>query len=550
MARKVGLPSLAGVADLLKILFGRTSAGKIAWSKAFLLILLVRVLFLITYPPNSMGGDTTCYRTLLVTGQSNLVLASGYPFIMGLPWRNALAQGFINDHPVRFAYILVFTQHLINIAAIGLMFWALRRLFDRITASIAILLYGLNPQVMGAVSSLYPEWLQASLLIVSYCFCYAAWRSNSYVRKITCYSICAITFTFCYLVKFNVLPLVVLPLGVLFLDRMPWKKRAICFLVPMICSAVTLVSFVEFYHLPSTGTRALTRDKAWILLDNTRKFSPSNTFHAEAGINTKRLLALNRVLPLRKDPGIGPFMHINAVAPEVRAPYRRKYLYLLSAKDKVLDDILRSRELPAGFDPCYAFYPVAYYIGLEECDNLGVYVYLEHIRAYFGQFLSYLNRQTWVALTSSTAYPFFPAPIRDDQVQSLKYGWALFAQSGQYWNLPFWYEYPLIWLPGVKVFSAMITLSAFPTAWIPLLILLTFPLILRIWRQREKRAGAFVFISFAVLALSFIVFSNAILIFRWKEQQLLDPIVCVLGAVSLMVVVRWLAAFEREQEHI
>jgi hypothetical protein len=106
-----------------------------------------------------------------------------------------------------------------------------------------------------------------------------------------------------------------------------------------------------------------------------------------SGLATKRWLALSAVVPPSYEAAsIGPFLNVDAVPADIRAPYRPIAQDILTTGETGLDRILGSHRLPTTFKLGISSIPISWYVGLKESDELGVKVFfasvLHHPREY------------------------------------------------------------------------------------------------------------------------------------------------------------------------
>jgi hypothetical protein len=515
------------------------------------IVLAVRVVFYITYPPN-IGGDAVGYFKMLIHGKSNLIHAPGYPFLVGLPFRTffaATGTGWvIGVHRVAVQYTVMALQHALSLCVLLCLYHTVARIFSRRVATLAVCIAGLQPQTMGFVSCFYPEWLQGDLLVLALCASCRALTVTRPRNKVIFHSLAFAALTWCYLVKYNALFFVPIIAGLVLVDRMGWRRKAASLAIGGVIVASTLGLFIHFYHKPSTGTRALSRDHAWVLLTALGEWTPGGRIQPDAGLNSKRLIYLNRVLPWHANR-VGPFWNVDFVSDEYRKPWRRKYYDILSADDATMDRLLREAPpQPDPYDFFTAFFPVTEHLGLEEGDRLGTRVFVEHVFSYPGAFAGSVTQGMLRHLCrwpTGRLYPVEVSPPEYEPYGSL--GFARRHQPGTIGQNAAWYVRPVVWRPGVYLVRALELPYRVPGIVVAVAILVLLCLsVPPAFKGLEKSA------PFAILVLgaTLIVFYTAshLVFFRWKEAQTILPVVAVLTAVALDRVFAGVARITRRRE--
>lgn len=495
----------------------------------------LHLLFIYTYPLNHLGGDTVGYHYLLVNRVSNLLFAPGYPVGMSLPLRINFLHGAALTHPAAFHNVLLVAQHAIELAALALLLVALARIYDGLTAALAVFIAGYSPRAMGVTSSVYPEWMQASLLVATLAFALFAFRETSRWRKTALYAGAFTLFTGCVLVKFNAIAFAPGLLAFLLFEKVSWRRRAEMAAIAASAGLLVYLVFVLKFHEPTTGTYALTRDRSWVLM--TKLFhSYGNRMPYPEGIATKRWLALSSVLPPDYAvASVGMFLHVDSVPREIREAGRRKAAFLLTANEKVLDDVLRRHRLPPQFHVSVSSLPISYHIGLAESDNLGVQVFRESILHVPGPYLRSVWRNSVATLHEATTEPTFPSAdfITGTAEKLVPAGWnRLRLVRLPTSAVPYDSSEPFIWAPGYRFFSRLshVILTRKRTS-----LLLALGTLIALWHGLRYgwRLRTTLPLALALLLCGFVVFSNAVLEFRWKEWRLAYPMAATLIGITL-----------------
>jgi hypothetical protein len=460
---------------------------------------------------------------------------------MGLPWRNPLGRAVIDSSPVMFHYALALTQHLVCIAAGYVGYRVARRVFGTAAANLFVVLYLCDYRSIFVTSTVGPEWLQASVGIVLICVLYGAYDAADMRRKMGAYSLAGLVLAAAYLVKFNSVFLLTCPMLIVAADLRRSKRAAAGVGAAVLVFAATYTVFLVAYHRPSTGTFSISYDKAWVLLEKARMFVPDRVLRPETGIATKRLIVLNDVLPEIEHRG--PIGHIDFVSDEVRAPYREKYLHLFHADHHVLDDYLRSITIPRPFDFDKAFLPSAYYLDLAESNRLGIAVFREQAAAYWRQYIwDIIRRSARQLIDPNTAlHPANPMDFRELAVTPVGWGFVrLEMPVREMRKRCFWYDEPVVWVPGAKFFLLLSAVQDYPAAWVSILIGVGCWFAIADWRRTGiLQPWIFGVLSLALACLVFLVASNTVYHFRWKELHAMLPLIAMVCAMAIMRLLSW-----------
>jgi hypothetical protein len=446
------------------------------------------------------------------------------------------------DHPVRFRYLLAATQHVLDIGAACLLYLVLRRVWGERVGAFAALLYGLDVYAMGATTSVYPEWLQAVLLAVALSLGYwAAVAPSKGWRKPVLYFFSSAAFTWSCLVKFNVAVLAVVYPLLLLTDRSRLRIRLRCAAAVITSSLGSYAFYLYLFHYPSTHARYLTADRSWVMMAKLAE-TFGNRLDPANGLATRRWLCLASFLPSNYDEIAGPgmFDSVDAVPAAIRAPYRARLLPILKADAKELPRLCAGRRLPSNFQLWLSSVPVSHYIGLRESDLLGQRVFWETIRAQPRLYVLDLVRDVGSGLIRPDRYPIFPTqanihPFGFQPADRLRFGFERYSQRPDFPHVPYSYFFPVVWRPGLRLFSALAAVPSVRT-WSTLLVVVA--LVLLIWRATRIRRideRTAVLATVATLSLIFAVSSNAVLSYRWKEQRAALPMTSSLTAMSVAV---------------
>ena len=153
--------------------------------------------------------------------------------------------------------------------------------------------------------------------------------------------------------------------------------------------------------------------------------------------------------------GVPWFENVNAVSEDVRAPYRNISTHLLTADEAELDRFLSTHLLPEKFNVGLSAFPISYYVGLKESDELGTKVFFESVLHRPGPYLKYVARTSADSFLERERYRIFPlsqdvAPYHQTITPIDRTHFRLTFEPVSYG-----YNDPVIWTPGYKLFSAI-----------------------------------------------------------------------------------------------
>lgn len=497
---------------------------------------VLHLLFIASFSTN-VAGDASNYLHMLTEGKTNLIHAPGYPFLLGAPWRTELLRGFVQDQPRAFLEVLQVVQHLVFIIVLACFFRSLRAFYSPRIAHIATLIWGLHYGVLGSLSMTQPEWLQSVLLVLSLILLLRSLEAKIFSQQLLYFSLAALVFTWCYLVKFNG-AVFVLCFIVTLAAMQASLYRKVAFAASAVTVAATVLAlFITCFHFPLAKTRSLSYDHAWVLLSNMTRFVPS-PLQPETGISTKRLILLNSLLPSENEK-LGPVFDIDQVSPEAPS-YRSRYLHLLEAEHEMLDSVYNETQIRPISKELYAsaFFPTAHYLGWKEGNALGTRVFLENVLAFPVRYGWSCIARTLQFLYRGKVKAFFPQ-IRD--LDALQRGsWSTYTLqpnrprrdgTDRYFN-PYGYRASGI---GVVVFTVLAAPSYLPNLVYFLIVLyVIFMVLFRRERVGLDDAQANVYLLASAAIALFVLFSNMILNYRpAKEHLLVVPLIAVVLAVAV-----------------
>ena len=504
-------------------------------------LLLVHFVFALSYSGN-MTGDAINYYDMILGYSSNLIHAGGYPYLMSrllgrwarFDW---VARTFSNGPMIR-SYLFILVQHLVLVLGFLPLHRILKNIFGNVFANWAIAAMGFQWGLMVMASVFFPEWLQVTLLIISFCWIWNSRLQSQLVPKIIYYSAAGFIFACSYLTKFNSMYFISIFLLIWILDPYSWKKK----LLVLACFSTSFVGVTSYFknvpHKQTTGTTDLSYDHAWVLLFRTGMYLKDPQRLKEAGINSKRLYLLNSILPWDM-AAANPIYEISQISKE--APqYRANYGYILNLENAKLDELLKLTPPPKDWIWPYAFAPVSYHIGWKEGDELGIAVFKECATHFPWLYLKSVLSQSLRDVLANESFNYLPLEISENS-HFYPRGWGLFELRDPDWSLP---GNPnrfhnnlgyFVFKPTADIFATWIEVNRLiPYFLFSILTLLAGGIAaVKLVQKKGDRREWFVLITF-VTACGYIVFSEAVYEFRWdKEMMMQIPLVCICSVYSL-----------------
>lgn len=511
-------------------------------------VILMKILFIASYPLNIAGDGYNYYVQMLLPGRGFLVHADGYPFLMGMFLHNF--QEFITSRPILFELCFVIFQHLLDLYAL-LILYAVLKPYDRFVAVFSLYYSGLSVFYLGDVSSSTPVWLQSGLWTIFIVLLVRGWQYAGILRFNWFYALSVVVFTSAYLVRYNSLVLFLLYLVVFYLHAV---KGMVLILIKnlLVGCAVSLALFMIYmygYHQPTTGTTDLHYDSGWVFMARTNPL-----FSIENGINSKRLSALNGVLPeyFYYEPYyIDMWKNIDEVPASERIVYRDAYEYVMDLTDEELDLFIDANPPLRTNDFVDYVLRVQYYIGLKEGDGLGESAAVEAIRNQPDRYFFEALKKTLTFFPENWDIYFIPSLEQIEEVAELhkigRYGYIYYTVPYYSWNQPFrtvqnisWFwvtGLDMIKLLAVNIGSASIfAISLGCSIGIYLVFI-----------KKEKCEICLVLLILCSFTLLFKLASNLVWAFRPSELRAVYPLIGVGVGISIKLVrvkidgaLRWL----------
>jgi len=522
-----------------------------------LLLFGIRIGYVFSFPLN-FGGDASIYYTMLVERHSSLLMASGYPFLMMVPyhffrwvtsllwtiprdpcftpwWQSEGMRGdivgseklltdfswaaFFQDHG-----FLIF-QHFIACLAIVCIYLLVRKYFGFSVAILTAILLGLSPLGLEWPSSSLPEWLQGAGVAFWVFLADKAKEENA--KRWIYYPLLGATALLTVLIKFNAVPVfLVLFIGLLIWDQASLLKKVAAVLLSTVAGLCVVACFLFGFHYPTTGSYALSMNK-WPLADKVFQILPH--LSVREGEKTKRVIALLSQLPKSNPNVLSPAAYFRSVhaADGERIGYRNQGLWLMGTSSEELDQYLKT----GSFSPVFGQSPmlrIAYYVGLKEYNDLLQGIYRETVFHHPFLFLQDTAHRFMRDFgLRQNSYEF--RPRREDvneESQPARYGYVKFQWPSEKYVC---YHENGAWLPGVIFFSNW--QSYWPPTWV--FWLFAFAAFAFSLKNRKSTQDGLV-IFFFILCIGFVWVSNMAWSFRLKEFECIRWICTFLASIGMV----------------
>lgn len=488
-------------------------------------VFAVNLVFAFSYPLNVGYSDNPNYLIMIHSGVSNLIHASGYPLVVKLffdafgirPGETIFDQEWLTK-----IHVMQVLLHSVLFACNATL---VRSVFGNVIAIVFVLIIGLSVLFMGAVNSAAPEWLQGDLILLALLLSIKSYLSINVRVKWLGYVLAYAVFGIGYLVKFN--SLIVLPflVAIVAVDSksLCWKSGVL--LACGLASLAVIQIFVWTFHFPTTKSRQLTYDHAWVLIqsipDGYFLLPPENL-----GVNTLRWMVLSSIVPKHYSVA-GAYASIDTGAPaDVRDSYFIKYRQVMRMPKDALVDFVNNHPYGANVNKNLAAIPLYWYIGLKEADDLGIEVFKESIGLWYQTYLSKVIHgfSVWggfqfqvVPFCSNGLGLNFPC----DGLEGGGYNYSVPEGSVPQWNR-YWNPSQTIWAPGAKVieWAATLVLPRVVEIFICFLSIISL-FFLRIHKDLVVRAVLFLFI------VAFSSSSYVLVGMRDKEYTSLLPVLAL-----------------------
>jgi len=501
----------------------RTGKQKNLFAITFIIVVLVRLVFYVTYPLN-ISGDGSTYFTMISKWESHLALAGGYPFVFGIFKYFFDTLTIFPPESLAFQFFLLAIQHMFDIGMLVLIYLVLENIFGASVACVSVLLYALNPFVLGNISTTRPEWFQSDLFLISLALAYLGFSTQNLVRKSVFYISAGLFFTLGFFVKFNLLPLAGVFLLFIWFDKAKLKaKLSILASIAVVCFSFYAI-YVGLFHKPSTGTQTLTHDRSWVLMHKAVSFSSKPALDINNGIHTKRYKLLTWFIwrhgEATQHGAVTLYRNINSIPAKIRKFYRDRYGYLLKAGNEELDRLLNAN--PGVINFYFDQLIISYFMGLKESDELGVKVFLETVKAEPANYIKnvlkgfynnfFIKKENNFPFNRQLGWSDLQRPRgfskRKHVKKTFPMGFSLVTLGK---SRGIGYKRPVLWLPGVDLFSLLSRLFYFfpPIAWFSCMIVFVGCLIDR-WKIGIWLQMSFVPLVLVVFLIVFIFFSNMI----------------------------------------
>lgn len=507
----------------------------------FIVLTCLQLVFFYTYPLNIGNSDSYNYLKFIYTGESHLIHAAGYSYIL----REAL--GLLNWMPpadylqnLHWLRQLQFTQLSIHLFCCLGIYLLVNKIFGFWISLIAIILIGSNLSLIANVNSASPEWLQGDLAILSFLLLIEA-RNFVSLKKLVFVLFSALLFAAAYLVKYNTLLVTPAFFGVLLFGHGQKKIVNIIGLCVLYLTACTILiyTFANTHHFKTTGTKQLSYDHAWVLTASL----PNGYFlyrPNDLGVNTLRYIALVKSTPLPL-PNDLTFTFDMGPNPKEQVIFQKHYQEILSLTRQELIQYVNDRPFPENFTAFNSSMRLYYFYGLSITDQLGIKVYIEAITNYPLIFLkrSYETIKGLLITPPPTQYYPIYSDIKgfvfegDQPISgklSLKYNDQRYPEFAPYFN-----PSRKVNFYGVQVFDYL-NLPIVNQLGAVLYSLFNFVVLIGIFivKPRQTRIDYY---SILLSIACFIFCTTLLLGVRHKEAVFITPLYCLCIAIAVAALI-------------
>jgi len=346
---------------------------------SMVIAVVLQLMFATGYPLNTGRSDNPTYLEMMVHGtfgSSNLILAPGYSYVLS----KMLSMGEVLKPPaytdLEWLQAVQWAQNILHLVLFLMAVFLLWRLTNAAVAAVFVLGNSLYVGFWGGINSASPEWLQGDLLILSLLLAATAAKQKTWPRVVVLASLTGLAFSLSYLVKFNSLVVIFGLIAIFVFSGLNFKKIT----VGMAAATISALSFVSFFttsfHEPTTGTRTLNYDTAWIL---TSSIDPEYLERAneDLGIEALRWKALIQQLP---EGSAFAYRTIDTGAyPEVKEQGLMLWNEIMAMDRDQLIEVTNAGQLPPGYSHFSQPTPIYWNVGLAEGEKLGRAVFFEYL---------------------------------------------------------------------------------------------------------------------------------------------------------------------------
>lgn len=514
-----------------------------------LLVIIVNAIFSYTYPLNIAAYDNSNYLSMILENKSNLIHASGYPAMISIimtifeviPPTNVINIDWLN-----IIQIINLVLHLLFFTGA---FFLCSNIFGKRAAVIMSLIWGLNPIVLTGVNAAAPEWLQGDLIALSFLIAMQNFNRQSAMRKTLLYVISFSILFVAYLVKFNTLVIFPALFLIILLEskNFIWKIKTliICFLA---CWALFYL-FVKIYHQPTTGTKQLNYDHAWVLMDAI----PNDYFNVnidQLGMSSLRWKALRAVVPTDITMA-GAYCCIDSGASsEIRKPYLTSYAEIMNLSRSQLLEFIKTHPLSPNVSNFAMSVPLYWYVGLAPIDNLGIDVFKEsavqdpifYIKKIVNGFTKWhLNNINFITIPRSSNALNLIMKERNDTIDN-DFQYYTIPDKAIAQHFPYWNPVERLWLPGTKFFNIVFKYMSSRTCELLLLMLASTGLMVT-----KSRKFTIMGVLSALGVIAFSAASFVLLGLRNKEAISIIPLYSIFMGIGLTSIITriWLMVHKK-----
>jgi len=511
---------------------------------SLVIAVVMQVIFATGYPLNAGRSDNPTYLEMMVYGtfgSSNLILAPGYSYVLS----KILGFGEVSKPPaytdIEWLQSVQWGQNILHLVLFLVAVFLLWRLTNAAVASVFVLGTSLYVGFWGGLNSASPEWLQGDLLVLSLLLAATTARQKTWPGVVAWASMTGLLFSLSYLVKFNSLVVIFGLITIFVFGGLNFRKIAL----GLVASTISALSFVSFFttsfHEPTTGTRTLNYDTAWIL---TSSMEPEylERDNEDLGIEALRWKALIQQLP---EGSAFAYRTIDVGAyPDVKEQGLSLWNEIMAMNREKLIEVTNAGKLPPEYRHFSQPTPIYWNVGLAEGEELGRAVFFEYLLSNPGHIF---NKISYGLLSDWGVYQDGFMPV-EQNTRSLVFSSDGLNSSNDL-RYSFADDYPppfqSYWNPSMAIskfaFDLASTLERIRVpVWIEYLLTL---LVIPAWFVLRRSGLSLLLVSAVLSQAAFMAASWMLVGVRHKEEVSILPITVLVYSLVIFAMAKYLKAF-------